>query len=151
MIPDRGWNRQGTVNFHGRLHRFDITLNPLYTGTTTSQNRAQDALQGLVLFHQIGGLQTTGLDPTGVRPANPIFPDLPIGSNGLISVDNETVVHVGDGTIWVSDEYGPYIYHYTENGHCCTSSVRRTHSSPCGSTHPAIPLRISLPTARRSV
>ena len=116
MIPDRGWNTQGTVNFHGRLHRFDITLNPLFTGTTSSQNQLKMLYKGSVLFHQIGGLQTTGLDPTGVRPANPIFPDVPIGSNGLISVDNETVVHVGDGTIWVSDEYGPYIYHYTENG-----------------------------------
>jgi hypothetical protein len=25
-------------------------------------------------------------------------------------------VHVGDGTVWVSEEYGPYIYHYTLNG-----------------------------------
>jgi len=116
MIPDRGWNTQGTVNFHSRLHRFDITLNPLFSGTTTSQNQLKMLYKGSVLFHQIGGLPTTGLDPNGVRPANPIFPDLPIGSNGLISVDNETVVHVGDGTIWVSDEYGPYIYHYTENG-----------------------------------
>jgi hypothetical protein len=116
MIPDRGWNTQGTVNFHGRLHRFDITLNPLYTGTTSNQNQLKMLYKGSVLFRQVGGLPTTGLDATGVRPANRIFPDLPIGSNGLISVDNETVVHVGDGTIWVSDEYGPYIYHYTGNG-----------------------------------
>jgi len=115
MIPDRGWNTQGTVNFHGRLHRFDITLRPLHIGTTTSQTQLKMLYKSSVLF-QIGGRPTTGLDPNGVRPANPIFPDLPIGSNGLISVDNETVVHVGDGTIWVSDEYGPYIYHYTENG-----------------------------------
>src|SRR5262249_46772886 len=33
-----------------------------------------------------------------------------------ISVDDEAVVDVGDGTFWVSEEYGPYIYHYTRNG-----------------------------------
>ena len=26
------------------------------------------------------------------------------------------MVHVGDGTVWVSEEYGPYIYHYDHNG-----------------------------------
>jgi len=41
---------------------------------------------------------------------------LPIGPNGRVSFDGEAVVHVGDGTVWVSDEYGPYIYHYTLHG-----------------------------------
>ena len=51
-----------------------------------------------------------------MRPATPPLPDLPIVSNFEISVDDEAVVHVGDGTVWVSEEYGPYIYHYTLNG-----------------------------------
>jgi hypothetical protein len=33
MLPDRGWNTQGSVDYRGRLHRFDVTLNPLYSGT----------------------------------------------------------------------------------------------------------------------
>jgi phospholipase C len=33
-----------------------------------------------------------------VRPG-----DLPIGFNGVVSVDDEAIVHVGDGTVWVSD------------------------------------------------
>ena len=47
-----------------------------------------------------------------------VLPDLPVvaSSNGKISVDDEAVVHVGDGTVWVSDEYGPYVYHYADNG-----------------------------------
>jgi hypothetical protein len=28
MLPDRGWNTQGTTDFRGRLHRFDLTLEP---------------------------------------------------------------------------------------------------------------------------
>jgi hypothetical protein len=116
MLPDRGWNTQGTVDFHGRLHRFDITLNPLFTGTTTSQNQLKLQYKGSVRFHRWGGALTTGLDPAGVQPATGHFPDLPIASNSDISVDDEGVVYVGDGTVWVSDEYGPYIYHYTLNG-----------------------------------
>jgi hypothetical protein len=41
MLPDKGWNTQGTVDYRGRLHRFDVTLNPLYSGSTTTQNQLQ--------------------------------------------------------------------------------------------------------------
>jgi len=116
MLPDRGWNTSGTVDFHGRLHRFEVKLNPLFSGTTTSQDQLQLDYKNSVVFHQPGGGLTTGLDAIGVRPGNTALPDLPIGSNGVISVDDEAIVHVGDGTIWVSEEYGPYIYHYTLGG-----------------------------------
>jgi hypothetical protein len=116
MLPDRGWNTQGTVDYRGRLHRFDLTLNPLASGTTTSQNQLQLQYKGSTLFHTWGGIMTTGLDPAGVQPAAPAFPDLPIASNSHISVDDEAVVHVGDGTVWVSEEYGPYVYHYGHDG-----------------------------------
>ena len=31
MLPDRGWNTSGTVDYAGRLHRYEVTLKP-YTG-----------------------------------------------------------------------------------------------------------------------
>jgi hypothetical protein len=118
MLPDRGWNTQGTVNYRGRLHRFEVTLNPLYSGSTTNQTQLQLKYKSSALFHRSGGVLTTGLDPNAVQPATPDFPELPVvaATNGKISVDDEAVVHVGDGTVWVSDEYGPYVYHYAENG-----------------------------------
>ena len=115
-LPDRGWNTQGTVDYRGRLHRFEVTLDPLYSGTTKSQNQLRLQYKSSTPFHWWGGVQTTGLDPTGVQRATPAFPDLPIASKGNISVDDEAVVHVGDGTVWVSDEYGPYVYHYDRDG-----------------------------------
>jgi hypothetical protein len=66
MLPDRGWNTQGTVDYRGRLHRFDITLNPLNSGSTTSQNQLQLQYKKSVLFHRLGGILTTGLDPDAV-------------------------------------------------------------------------------------
>jgi hypothetical protein len=116
MLPDRGWNTQGTTDFRARLHRFDVILKPFYGASTTDQNQLSLHYQSSALFHERAGIPTTGLDPSGVRPATSLFPDLPIGPNGHISVDDEAVVHPGDGTVWVSDEYGPYIYHYKLEG-----------------------------------
>jgi hypothetical protein len=115
MLPDKGWNTQGTVDYRGRLHRFEVTLNPLFSGNTTDQNQLQLQYKNSTLFHRRGGIQTTGLDPTAVQRATEAFPDLPM-ANGKIPVDDEAVVHVGDGTVWVSDEYGPYVYHYDHDG-----------------------------------
>jgi hypothetical protein len=115
MLPDKGWNTQGTVDYRGRLHRFDVTLNPLFSGNTPNQNQLQLQYKNSTLFHRLGGIQTTGLDPTAVQRATEALPELPM-ANGKIPVDDEAVVHVGDGTVWVSDEYGPYVYHYNHDG-----------------------------------
>lgn len=112
-LPDRGWNTQGTVDYRGRLHRFDLTFKPFYGASTANQNQLLLHYRSSILFD---GGKTTGLDPSGVKPATGHFPDLPIASNGHIPVDDEAVVHPGDGTVWVSDEYGPYVYHYTLSG-----------------------------------
>jgi hypothetical protein len=116
MLPDRGWNTQGTTDFRGRLHHFDAILRPFYGTSTTAQNQLSLRYRNSVLFHERAGVPTTGLDPSGVKPASPLFPDLPIGPNGHISVDDEAVVYPSDGTVWVSEEYGPYIYHYKFDG-----------------------------------
>src|SRR5262249_60735220 len=39
MIPDRGWNTQGTVDYRGRLQRFDIKLAPFTGAGPTSQDQ----------------------------------------------------------------------------------------------------------------
>ena len=128
MSPDKGWNTQGTVDFPGRVHRFDITLHPFSGASTNAQNQLRmryvtSALlhESTDLFHRRGHARgdftpTTGLDATEVRPSFLHFPDLPVAPNGHIAVDDEGVVLPGDGTMWVSDEYGPYVYHYTSSG-----------------------------------
>jgi len=116
MLPDRGWNTQGTVDYRGRMHRFHITLTPFTDASTTAQNQLQLDYRSSTLFLQAGGQPTTGLDPTGVRKGIFGSPDLPIAGNGHVPVDDEGVVFVGDGTVWISEEYGPYIYHYARDG-----------------------------------
>lgn len=33
-----------------------------------------------------------------------------------MTIDSEGLVFMSDGTFWVSDEYGPYVYHFGSGG-----------------------------------
>lgn len=106
MLPDRGWNTQGTTDYQARLQYFDVALTPQFTLTYRKSLLLTDA----------GGAATTGLDPVSVSPASPGFPQLPSAANGHISMDSEAVALPRDGSIWVGEEYGPYIYHFDAGG-----------------------------------
>jgi hypothetical protein len=112
MLPDRGWNTQGTTDFRGRLHRFDFTFRPFYGTSTANQNQLSLHYRSSLLFD---GGKTTGLDPSGILAATRKFPVLP-AEQDRISLDDEAVTLAHDGSLWVSDEYGPYVYHYKDNG-----------------------------------
>ena len=71
---------------------------------------------GTLLLTDAQGAPTTGLDPTGIRPAAGGFPDLAIADNGHVSLDDEAVTRDGNTGFWISEEYGPYIYHYDARG-----------------------------------
>jgi hypothetical protein len=47
---------------------------------------------------------------------------LPQASTGKISLDPEAVVHLPDGTLFISDEYGPYIYRFSADGHLLSAT-----------------------------
>lgn len=62
---------------------------------------------------------TSGLDAVAIIPAANGFPDLPAAPYNGVNVsclDTEGIVLLSDGTFWVSDEYGPYAYHYSATG-----------------------------------
>lgn len=82
-----------------------------------------------ILLTDPSGNPTTGLDAdiTGFLSL-PGFPPLPAATftgNGFgepgpggrrISIDSEGLVLAHDGSFYVSDEYGPYIYHFSRKG-----------------------------------
>jgi len=115
MLPDRGWNTAGTIDYAGRLHRYEAILHPYYGNGPTSQDQLSLTYKTSNLFHE-PHKNTTGIDPLSVRPAAGNMPALPVAPNGRIAVDDEGVVYPGDGTMWISDEYGPYVYHYSAAG-----------------------------------
>lgn len=79
------------------------------------------------LFSDPAGNPISGLDPTTTLSFNG-FPDLPaakfpgdgFGGGGpggtRVCLDSEGLVLDPDGGFWISDEYGPFIYHFNRNG-----------------------------------
>jgi hypothetical protein len=122
MLPDRGWNTQGTSDYRARLQFFDFILHPQKSVPNTQIGLAL-TFRKTLLFTDGDGAPTTGLDPDGVRTARKNFPDLPVAPNGHVSLDDEAVALPGDGSIWVGDEYGPYVYHYDRHGRM-TGAIR---------------------------
>src|SRR6185312_483240 len=113
-VPDRGWNTQGTLDYRGRTQTFKIQFTPFNGANTNFQNQLVENYQKLTALHF--GKPTTGLDAVKVIPAAKGFPDMPAGEDGHLAVDNEGIVIQNDGSFWVSDEYGPYVYHYAKGG-----------------------------------
>lgn len=85
--------------------------------------------QDTILLTGPDGTPTTGLDAdiTGsiTYPGFPILPVATFIGNGFgepgsggqrISIDSEGLVLDGAGGFYVSDEYGPYIYHFSSDG-----------------------------------
>jgi hypothetical protein len=115
MLPDRGWNTAGTVDYQGRLQRFKLRLRP-DDGAPGHEGQLALHFQKSLLLTDAEGAPTTGFDPASVRPAANGLPDFPLGPNGHISLDDEAVAPDHHGGYWVSDEYGPYVYHYDAKG-----------------------------------
>lgn len=125
-LPDRGWNTNGTLNFTPRVHKLGVSFTP--AAAAASPNLRLTYLD-TVLFRDPSGVPVTGLDADFEGAVSfPGFPDLPaatyagdgFGRNGTggrrVSVDSEGLVLGPDGSFWVSDEYGPYIYRFSREG-----------------------------------
>ncbi len=114
--PDRGYNVTGTSNYISRFNKISVTFTPAPAGSGT-QNQVGLTLADTVQFTEANGTPLTSLDPTsagsGTRTG---FPALPQAFNGRLSLDPEGIVVNPDGSLWVSDEYGPYIFKFSADG-----------------------------------
>ncbi|KAI4161628.1 MAG: hypothetical protein LQ342_004769 [Letrouitia transgressa] len=130
-IPDRGWNTQGTLNYQNRVHKFAVTLSPASNSSATAPSSPNFRLKYLdsILFTDPSGQPTTGLEADaqgGLRYNGfPLLPAADYTGDGFggpgpggkrVSVDSEGLVLAADGSFWISDEYGPYIYHISSTG-----------------------------------
>ncbi|KAF2190995.1 hypothetical protein K469DRAFT_622247 [Zopfia rhizophila CBS 207.26] len=130
-LPDRGWNTLGTQNTQSRIHKFSISLQIVSDATVANPAKPNFQIKYLntILLSGPDSTPITGLDADASGHLSyPGFPDLPVatytgdgfGGSGpggkRVSVDAEGLVLGADGTFWVSDEYGPYIYHFDKSG-----------------------------------
>lgn len=119
--PDRGPNRGGTVNYAARSQFLDFVFTPCMTNNCTATPSLSLNYTGGLRYLDTAASNnnnalTSGLDPAGARPASGNFPILPVASNGALSVDAEGIALMNDGTFWISEEYGPSVYHIAANG-----------------------------------
>jgi hypothetical protein len=114
--PDRGYNAASTTNYIPRYNELAVTFTPAPSGSA-SQNQVGLTLVNSTKFTESNGTPFTSLDPTssgtGSRPG---LPPLPQAFNGRLSLDAEGIVRLRDGSLYVSDEYGPYIYRFAASG-----------------------------------
>ena len=123
--PDRGYN-PGTVtsDYIARRHYISFTLNPYYSSTDLTYDDAKSTFDltydSTIRFFEVDGTATTGLNAEAKRNSTP---PLPIANSTYnhISFDLEGIVLNADGTFWVSDEYGPYIYKVAADGTIITA------------------------------
>ncbi|KAL8947897.1 MAG: hypothetical protein Q9222_005872 [Ikaeria aurantiellina] len=130
-LPDRGWNTQGTLNYQNRIHTFSISFTP--TPDTSSSSPSPPNLllsyKSTTLLTDPTGTPTTGLDADALGGLTtkgfPLLPAATYSGNGFgqpgsgghrASLDTEGLVLASDGSYWISEEYGPYIYHFSPSG-----------------------------------
>ena len=122
ILPDRGYNVEGTTDYRDRLNKVAVKFKPIEgaaTGSAAAEGNAITLkLEDTILLTDGAGEPMTGLDPAegGVRPASGAVPPLPQTVNGRVALDPEGVVLLADGSFFISDEYGPYIYHFSAAG-----------------------------------
>jgi hypothetical protein len=125
-------NTNGTTNYQNRIHKIGakLTLQPDATALNPTTPNLQLNYLDTILLTGPDGTPTTGLDADVVGPYLPFpgFPDVPAatftgdgfggpGPGGhRITVDSEGLGLGIDGSFWVSDEYGPYIYQFSSTG-----------------------------------
>ena len=101
MVADRGPS-DGAVSFPCRMHFFDIAVKPGSDGHA----EVKATLAETVMLKDEEGRSLVGLS-SAIDTANPRM---------SLRFDPEGVRVGRDGNVFVSDEYGPFIYEFTPNG-----------------------------------
>ena len=116
-LPDRGYTKAGvTTNYRPRRQKFSVTFRPDTSGSS-KQDQIAFTLTETLLLAELNGVSLTGMDPSATTAGTRAgFPTLPQAFNSGISLDAEGLAILTDGTFFVSDEYGPYLYRFSAEG-----------------------------------
>jgi hypothetical protein len=125
LLPDRGYNVEGTTDYQGRLNALSLTLKPVAAGGTDPDQKSIDArLVDSLMFTDDKGQPFSGLDPIdGTRAAADGLPELPQATNGKLVIDAEGLAMQPDGSFLVSDEYGPDIFRFDATGKLLSATL----------------------------
>jgi hypothetical protein len=114
-LPDRGFG-DGATNYLARQQTFSFSFTPHYGPGPAPQNQFQFTNTATRLYTYDGGINFTGFDPadTSIQDHPQSLPSSLGG--GRRSLDAEGLVIMPDGSSYVSDEYGPFIYKFNPSG-----------------------------------
>ncbi|EEP82723.1 conserved hypothetical protein [Uncinocarpus reesii 1704] len=130
-LPDRGWNTNGTLNVQSRIQKLSLKFTPAPDASAKKPSKQNLQIKYLdtILLTGPDGTPTTGIDADATGfisfPGFPPLPGATIKGDGFggggpggrrISLDCEGIVLGRDGSFWVSDEYGPYVYQFSRSG-----------------------------------
>ena len=118
LLPDRGYNVEGTTDYSTRVNTLSIAFAAPEAGKAAT---AELKLEKTFLLTDKAGKPMSGLDPVAVNKDNGT--DLPGASTGAVSLDPEAIVRLSDGSLMISDEYGPAIYHFTAEGKLVSATL----------------------------
>ncbi|PKR90599.1 hypothetical protein CXZ10_04345 [Pleomorphomonas diazotrophica] len=118
LLPDRGYNVEGTTDYRTRVNRLSIAFAAPEAGKAAV---AELKLESTVLLTDKSGKPMSGLDPVAVNRDNGA--DLPGAATGAVSLDPEAIVRLPDGSLMISDEYGPAVYHFTADGKLVSATL----------------------------
>ncbi|MCK0197617.1 esterase-like activity of phytase family protein [Ancylobacter sp. 6x-1] len=123
LLPDRGYNVEGTTDYSTRVNTLSVAFDMPEDGTAA---QAALKLDGTFLLTDTTGKPLTGLDPVTINTANGTpqgGPGLPGAVTGAVSLDPEAIVRLPDGSLMISDEYGPAIYHFSAEGKMLSATL----------------------------
>jgi hypothetical protein len=114
-LPDRGFG-DGTTDYHPRIQIYNFSITPYYGASPTTQDQILLTNTQTILLTYNNGIPFTGFDAGNTN--NVTVPQAATNSlgGGRRAIDAEGLVRMTDGTWWISDEYGPALFHFDASG-----------------------------------
>ncbi|MEO8204759.1 MAG: esterase-like activity of phytase family protein [Chthoniobacterales bacterium] len=100
---DRGPG-DGTLSYRPRF--FIVKISP----DNTASRKLRVEVEKVVILKDENGRDMTGVNPTAEPTDHPVTP------SGQSCIDPEGIALAPDGTVYLADEYGPYLYQFTREG-----------------------------------
>lgn len=114
-LSDRGFG-DGSTDYQPRIQFFDFWLQPYWGAQPAPQDQLLLTNVATIPFSYDSGEHFTGfdagsLDDTRIPRSLPNSP-----GRGRRSLDSEGIALLSNGSVWVADEYGPFVYLFDGQG-----------------------------------
>ncbi|MEO6846398.1 MAG: esterase-like activity of phytase family protein [Chthoniobacterales bacterium] len=102
-VSDRGPGN-GAFSYRPRFVIAKISPDP------TALRKLRVDVEKVVILKDENGKEMTGINPSSDPTDHPVTPA------GVTCIDPEAIAVAPDGTVYVTDEYGPYLYQFSRDG-----------------------------------